>query len=103
LILFDFDKAKIESINDKIIKLIKEKLKPNSELEIRAYTDRTGDENYNKKLSQLRAQETVKTLSRPDALAIGIGEDEVIYNNDLPEGRFYSRTVTITIRNKVER
>ncbi len=103
LILFDFDKAKIESINDKIIKLIKEKLKPNSELEIRAYTDRTGDENYNKKLSQLRAQETVKTLSRPDAYAIGIGEDEVIYNNDLPEGRFYSRTVTITIRNKVER
>jgi hypothetical protein len=32
----------------------------------------------------------------------GMGERELIYNNELPEGRFYCRTVTITVETPIK-
>lgn len=102
LILFDFDKAGITGNNKKIIDFIKGRIYPESIIEIEGYTDRTGDNDHNKKLSASRASSTKNALNRPDATSAGIGEDRLLYNNEVPEGRFYCRTVKIVVKTKVE-
>ncbi|MBM2817047.1 MAG: hypothetical protein HW421_3809 [Ignavibacteria bacterium] len=102
LILFDFDKATIEGGNKNIIDFISNRIKKESEIEISGYTDRTGDDVYNKKLSERRALSTKSTLKRSDAVAIGIGEEKLLYDNALPECRFYCRTVNVEVKTKVE-
>jgi outer membrane protein OmpA-like peptidoglycan-associated protein len=102
LSFFDFDKADIIGDNLKIIEFISSRIKPESEIEIKGYTDRTGDEAYNQKLSERRAIATRNALKRSDALAKGIGEQELLYDNDLPEGRFYCRTVQVIVKTKVK-
>jgi outer membrane protein OmpA-like peptidoglycan-associated protein len=102
LILFDFDKETIEGNNKKIVNFMSSRIKPESEIEISGYTDRTGDADYNKKLSERRAIATRTSLKRQDAAAIGKGEDELLYNNDYPEGRFYCRTVNVIVKTKVK-
>lgn len=95
LILFDFDKAELNAANQRIIDFVKSKLSPTSQISITGYTDRTGDEAYNKKLSADRAEATRRGLGRPDAFVSGVGEEQLLYPNDHPEGRFYCRTVQI--------
>ncbi len=101
LILFEFDKADIEGTNSKIIDLIRSRIKPGSEIEIAGYTDYTGKSDYNKNLSQLRADAAKSAVGRSEVNALGMGEDTLLYNNGLPEGRFYCRTVVITIKTKL--
>ena len=101
LILFDFDKSTIEANNKAIIDLIAGRIKPDSEIEITGFTDRTGENEYNKKLSARRAEAAKSALKREDASSKGIGEESLLYDNDLPEGRFYCRTVVITVKTKV--
>ena len=102
LILFDFDKATIEGSNKNIIDFIKSRIKDNSEIEILGYADRTGNLEYNQKLAERRAIATQKAIGRIDAKAIGIGSSQLLYNNDIPEGRFYCRTVNIVVKTKVK-
>lgn len=102
LILFDFDKATIDGANLKIVEIVKRSIRKNSEIEIVAYTDRTGLATHNTALSQRRAQATKLALGNTTASAKGIGADVLLYDNNLPEGRFYCRTVTITVRTPVE-
>jgi outer membrane protein OmpA-like peptidoglycan-associated protein len=102
LILFDFDKAEIVGSNSKVVDFIASRTRPESQIEIRGYTDRTGDEMYNQQLSERRALATKAALNRSDAVAIGIGERQLLYDNDLPEGRFYCRTVQVTVKTKVK-
>jgi len=102
LILFDFDKSNIEGTNKKIIEFISDRIKPESEVTIIGYTDRTGDDIYNQNLSNRRAQATKNALKLPNAKANGIGEQILLYNNELPEGRFYCRTVEIEVKTLVK-
>lgn len=102
LILFDFDQAKIEKANKEILALIKSRIKPESEIEIIGYTDRTGDAEYNRSLSARRAEAVFHSINRKDATFKGIGEDYLLYDNDTPEGRFYCRTVKVTVKTKVK-
>lgn len=101
LILFDFDKATIEDNNLKIIEFIKGRLKPESQIEIEGFTDRTGDSEYNRLLSERRAIATRTALNRFDSKAIGFGESRLLFDNDLPEGRFYCRTIIIKVKNPI--
>jgi len=98
LILFDFDKATLSSNNMKIIDMIKKEMPEYSIVKITGYTDRMGNEDYNERLSLSRAISASKALGRPDAQTIGSGEKVLLYDNDLPEGRFYSRTVIIEVK-----
>ena len=102
LILFDFDKTTIDGGNKMIIDFISSRIKPESEIEISGYTDRTGDAEYNKNLSERRSQATKKALKSTNAKAVGIGEEQLLYNNDIPEGRFYCRTVNVVVKTKVK-
>ena len=102
LILFSFDEAKIESNHEKIISFIKDRLQSDSEVEILGYTDRTGESAHNQALSENRAKATQKALDIEEAFVSGVGEDDLLYTNDLPEGRFYCRTVQIIVKTKIK-
>jgi outer membrane protein OmpA-like peptidoglycan-associated protein len=101
LILFDFDKATIEDNNLKIIEFIKGRLKPESQIEIEGFTDKTGDSEYNRLLSERRAIATRTALNRLDSKAIGFGESKLLFDNHLPEGRFYCRTIIVKVKNPI--
>lgn len=102
LILFDFDddrisKSDLTIINKDILPLIKY----NSTVKIYGYTDRIGNAPYNKSLANRRALSVKKYLQSKVKTAkfevYGVGENELLYNNNLPIGRQLSRTVQIFI------
>lgn len=102
LILFDFNKAELSKDNAGIVQIAKDRIRENSEVKITGYTDRQGDEELNKNLSKRRADATAKALGIPLDQSFGVGESILLYNNDTPEGRFYSRTVIIEIITTIE-
>ena len=102
LILFDFDQAAFNEANDRIGAFIKERIREGATVTITGYTDRIGEEEYNLRLSQRRANQTAKELETEGAEVSGVGESIELHENDLPEGRFYSRTVTIVVETPVE-
>lgn len=102
LILFNFTSSNISTDNAKIIDLVKSKIEQNSILRINGYTDRTGDSELNKNLSFERANSAYKLINVNDAIVEGLGEEVLLHDNDLPEGRFYSRTVEIIIETPIE-
>ncbi|MEI6089222.1 MAG: OmpA family protein [bacterium] len=97
LILFDFDKSNISGTNKKIVDMIKNRITPESIISIEGYTDRIGEDEYNINLSEKRAFSAKDAIGRKDAKVVGIGEGKLLYDNNLPEGRFYCRTVDIRI------
>jgi outer membrane protein OmpA-like peptidoglycan-associated protein len=101
LILFDFDKSEIIGANKSIVNFIRDRIKDNSTVKIVGYTDKLGDEEYNHKLSDKRAKSVKKAIGSKSAEAEGVGESELLFDNANPEGRFYCRTVNITIETPV--
>ena len=108
LILFPFDKSDAGPINERIMRdYVYERVKPTSWCEVVGHTDIVGLYEHNQKLSDRRAT-TVRnginseTKSRYGVLLVrGVGEDEPLYTNELPEGRFYNRTVQVIIKTPV--
>ncbi len=98
LILFDFDKSTLSADNQRIINMIKKELPDNAIVKVIGFTDRMGDEAYNQRLSLSRANAAANALGRTNAETIGSGKSVLLYNNDLPEGRFYSRTVIVEVK-----
>lgn len=102
LMLFDFDKAEVSAADMAIIeKHILPAIKFNSTVEIYGYTDRIGDDNYNKQLAEKRAEAVRKILEAkvPSAKynVQGVGESVSIFDNESPVGRHLSRTVQVLI------
>ncbi len=102
LILFDFDKAEFNEANERIGTFIRERIREGATVTITGYTDRIGEADYNLGLSRRRAEETERELETTGAEVSGVGETVELHENDLPEGRFYSRTVTIIVETPVE-
>jgi len=100
LILFDFDKADLNDANTRIARWVKERIAPGATVEIVGSTDRTGEAGYNARLSAERARNVAKLIGAGDVVR-GIGESD-LYDNDLPEGRFYCRTVSIVVETPVQ-
>lgn len=102
LVLFDFDKAEVSSADMEIIdKYILPSIKFNSTVQIYGYTDRIGDEEYNRKLAQRRA-DAVSTIIKQKKKDVkietfGVGEKVLIFDNDTPVGRHLSRTVQVIV------
>ncbi len=109
LILFGFDESSVGTKNKRVLGRIVSALsalKPN-EVSVVGYTDEMGDAQHNQELSRERAQaaasEIAQLITRMKLPALerilteGRGSREVLYDNSLPEGRFFSRTVNITI------
>ncbi len=99
LILFDFDKATLSKDHNKIIADINKKITPQSSVTVYGYADRIGTPEYNKQLADKRIQETKKLLNvNPGKLEfIPVGSDVLLYPNETPQGRCYSRTVKFEV------
>ncbi len=97
LISFEFDKYRLGRQNSKIVSFIKDNISDNSEVVVTGYTDRLGEADYNLQLSERRAAEVARQLGIPRSKAFGSGENTEIYDNTLPEGRFFSRSVEVKV------
>lgn len=102
LIIFGFNMSSVNDANQRIIDLIKSRIAKNSIVTVTGFTDRTGAAEYNQKLSDRRAKEIGKLLNVREERSTGKGGSELLYDNNLPEGRFYSRTVRVTIETPIE-
>ncbi|MBL0323277.1 MAG: OmpA family protein [Ignavibacteria bacterium] len=97
LILFAFDKADLSNENQAIVNSVKGRIDPNAQVKIVGYTDRSGADDYNQRLSEQRARSVASALGLTNATVTGLGERLPLYDNTTPEGRFYSRTVEIVV------
>lgn len=108
-ILFNFDKSKTIAENEAFLKeVIAPMIPDNATVIIHGHTDYIGNEKYNLNLSRERAAGIQQVLSTAIANAgkkgikfetYGFGETPGIapFENNLPEERFYNRTVIIDI------
>lgn len=100
LMFFDFDTPRISDFNTQVMQLIQSRMRTNSAVRITGLTDRIGSEEYNKTLSLQRSQaiaQGIRARIVPEVLTTTGAGELLIYNNDLPEGRFYNRTVIVEI------
>ena len=105
LILFDVDRAEVKDRNrvvlDRILKRIREV--PSAVVKIVGRTDAIGSFDHNVALSKKRAETVHALVLAGGAVAKervsfeGKGPVEPIFDNGLPEGRVFNRTVTITL------
>jgi len=104
LTLFEYDKATLAQEHQRILSLVRQRIQPNTRVVIKGYTDRTGDPVYNRKLAEQRCRNVWQGLNLratvPEIHAIG--SDVLLYPNELPEGRAYSRTVHIELITPVD-
>ncbi len=101
LMFFDFDKTTISANNARMLEAIKRQIPPDAELTITGYTDRVGDGEYNRRLSEERARAVAEVLKKPKTSVVGFGEAPFLFANEFPEGRFYCRMVEITVKNRL--
>ncbi|MCS6808882.1 MAG: OmpA family protein [Bacteroidota bacterium] len=97
LVLFGFNKAEISEQHQRMIAIMRSMITPNVKVTIAGYTDRTGNNAYNLTLSRQRALELARMLHQQPSKAQGFGEEVLLYDNTTPEGRFYCRTVNVSI------
>jgi outer membrane protein OmpA-like peptidoglycan-associated protein len=109
LILFPFDRADAGPLNERIMRdYVYERILPTSVVEVIGHTDVVGMYDHNKALSDRRSttvfnginQKTKSKYAKLDRR--GVGEDEPLYDNALPECRFYNRTVQVRIKTPVK-
>ena len=108
-ILYDFNKANSIASYDKFLTdVVAAAITDGSTVMIHGHTDKIGDEEHNMKLSKERANDVQTILQREVTKAgksnvrfeaLGFGEDEnnAPFENNVPEERFYNRTVIIDI------
>lgn len=114
-IYYDFDKATLRDEStmelEKLVDILN--VNPTIIVELGAHTDSKGNNLYNKKLSQRRAESVVKYLkkagiSKERLVAKGYGETQFIAENtnedgsDNPEGRQMNRRTEIKVIGKTE-
>lgn len=108
-IVFSYDKATtLASYSNFLTNIVSPLITDGANVSIHGHTDIIGEEVYNQKLSENRAQQTQLIIEHALAAAgksnvkfqiSGFGEDagHSPFENSLPEERFYNRTVIIDI------
>jgi len=108
-VIFEFDDSKSIGIYHKFLTdFVSTKISDGAKVIIHGHTDIIGEEGYNQKLSEARANDVTKILK--DALTkagkndvklevTAFGEDQNVapFENKFPEERFYNRTVIIDV------
>lgn len=101
LILFDFNTANLGTTNSKIMNFINSNINESSYVIVEGFTDRVGDEQYNLELSKRRAMSVWKSINAKIKSYVGLGESILLFDNNLPEGRFYCRTVRVNVETPI--
>ncbi len=113
LILFQYNSSNMGKWNSKILdEYVFERIKNSSDVMVNGYTDILGTPDYNLKLSTNRAQATLKVIKDKvhsnvhtlDAKGYGKSgpEGTSLYPNEIPEGRYYNRTVQVVIETPIQ-
>ncbi len=103
LILFKFDSPEAGELNERIMSTwVFPRVKKSSDIRIEGHTDVVGLDTRNKKLSEDRARTAENFIKKRTSAfsslqSRGTGEEEPLYSNELPEGRFFNRTVQVII------
>jgi OOP family OmpA-OmpF porin len=104
LVFFDYDKSELKSDSkpdlNRAIEFLKEN--PTLRVEIAGHTDDKGDEVYNSKLSQSRAESvrryfTSNGIDGARLTAMGYGEAQPVADNSTDEGRAQNRRVELRV------
>lgn len=103
-LVFEYDSPKLGSLNERILsEFVYPFIYDKSDVTAVGHTDLIGLEDRNLMIARKRAEavisgvkQNVKT-SYGKLTAQGVGEEESIYTHALPEGRFYNRTVIVSI------
>jgi len=101
LILFDYASSNLRAEHRQVVDFIKDRITPKSKVTITGFTDKIGKEDVNLRISTQRANAVARRMNIPGSVVRGVGESQLLYPNDLPEARFYCRTVTIMVETKV--
>ena len=103
LIVFDFNSAELNASNQRVMDRVRSRIQPESKVRILGFADRQGNPEYNRNLARKRCLEAQRALGLPDSRVTiePVGSDRLLYDNDLAEGRSYSRTVQIEIETPV--
>lgn len=101
IIGFDFSDDKVQGANARLIERIRQKITIASTINVVGSTDRMGDAQFNMDLSKRRATSVAKALNSNSITVTANGETVPVHTNDLPEGRFYNRTVTLVVETPV--
>lgn len=108
LIVFDFDQSTLSLQNRRMVAgFVDRSIYPASTESIVGSTDNLGELKHNEKLSRDRAINVRDLIVRqkPDARITkteGIGPSSLLYDNSLPEGRYYCRTVRVEVATPLE-
>ena len=105
LILFDFDRAEIKERNRAVLDRISARMRevPAAVVTIVGHTDTIGKVDYNVALSKKRAQAAYDLIlsggirARDGIRHDGRGPADPLFDNGLPEGRAFNRTVTVSL------
>lgn len=108
LILFPFNSAEAGPVNERVMRdYVYDRVMPSSDVEVIGHTDIVGLFDHNVKLSERRATTVKNGIQRQSGgkyknLAVrGVGPEEPLYPNNIPEGRFYNRTVQVLIESTI--
>lgn len=108
LILFPYNSSDMGKWNHKILEeYVFERIKESSDVQVNGYTDILGTPDYNQKLSENRANATRKDIDAhvkgkvKTLVAKGYGKTAPLFPNELPEGRYYNRTVQVLIETPI--
>lgn len=108
LIVFEYDESRLSDKNARMMKeFLKKEIGPESRIEITGSTDRLGEVDYNIELSQERAKAVESFMNSVqknlNIISVkGIGSSRMLFDNALPEGRYYCRTVSIEVKNPIQ-
>lgn len=100
LIIFDFNESVIRKEDIRQLMPVVRSIRANSSVTILGYADKTGESLYNRQLAERRCRSVAEYLgvqSFPTTRLIPVGSDTLLYDNELPEGRAYSRTVVVEV------
>jgi outer membrane protein OmpA-like peptidoglycan-associated protein len=105
LILYDFNQSNLSPQNMEILRMVFPKITPDASVSVNGHTDNIGTDVANLNLSTERARivhNTLKENKRARSYKYkGLGKNTPLYNNLLPEGRFYNRTVQVIIERDI--
>lgn len=107
LVLFEFNSSDLDVRNKDALMKLKNSVTDKSTIIINGFTDSSGPENLNKTLSEQRAKETSNSIKKlfnintENLSYFGLGKSVPLYDNSLPQGRFYNRTCQIIIETPI--
>ncbi len=112
LILFDYSSSQLDrKQTESIVHDMAGSISKGSQVKLTGHTDKTGDDQFNDKLSRDRVTRAADMLQaalrrtgkgRPSMLVESHGSRDDLFDNSIPEGRVLSRTVRALIENEIQ-